>query len=59
MVRVFRGDIPWLVSEGLAIDYRKYSSDYLAEEGRARAEHKGLWQGEFVEPWDWRRENRR
>lgn len=48
----------WLVSEGLAIDYRKYSSDYLAEEDRAREQRKGLWQGQFVEPEVWRRSKR-
>jgi Micrococcal nuclease (thermonuclease) homologs len=48
----------WLVSEGLAIDYRKYSLDYLDEEDRAREQRKGLWQGQFVEPWEWRRAKR-
>lgn len=48
----------WLVSEGLAIDYRKYSSDYLDEEQAAREQRKGLWQGEFAEPWEWRKAKR-
>lgn len=48
----------WLVREGLAIDYRKYSLDYVPQEDEARAEHKGLWEGEFVEPEAWRKAKR-
>ena len=48
----------WLVSNGWALAYRKYSSAYVAEEQSAQESSKGLWQGEFVKPWDWRRGNR-
>ena len=43
-----------LVSEGLALAYRKYSEQYVPEEDRARAAKRGLWGGEFVAPWEWR-----
>jgi len=45
----------WLVSEGLAMAYRQYSADYVAQEERARTAAYGLWRGEFMPPWDWRR----
>ena len=47
-----------LVSEGLALAYRKYSEQYVPEEDRARAAKRGLWGGEFVAPWDWRKGKR-
>jgi len=46
-----------LVSQGLALAYRRYSNDYVAAEGRASAEARGMWQGVFEAPWDWRRDN--
>ena len=48
----------WLVAEGWALAYRRYSRAYLGEEQRARAGRKGMWRGEFVVPWDWRRGKR-
>jgi endonuclease YncB( thermonuclease family) len=45
----------WLVAEGWAVAYRRYSTDYVPQENEARAAHRGLWSGEFVMPWDWRR----
>jgi len=47
-----------LVYEGLALAYRKYSKKYIPEEDKARAAKRGLWAGEFVTPWDWRRGKR-
>jgi endonuclease YncB( thermonuclease family) len=44
----------WLVSNGLAVAYRQYSTAYVAAELQARAARVGLWAGEFVAPWDWR-----
>jgi hypothetical protein len=35
--------------------YRRYSTRYVADEDAARAGKQGMWQGEFVKPWDWRR----
>lgn len=48
-----------LVRQGLALAYRKYSTRYVPDEDAARAEGRGLWAGEFVEPWRWRRQQRR
>lgn len=48
----------WMVANGWALAYRKYSLDYVAEEAIAQAAHAGLWRGEFVPPWSWRRGER-
>ena len=47
-----------LVYEGLALAYRKYSKQYVPEEDKARAAKRGMWAGEFVAPWDWRKGER-
>ena len=47
-----------LVREGWALDYRKYSTDYLAAEAEAKRQGAGVWRGEFVPPWQWRSEHR-
>jgi endonuclease YncB( thermonuclease family) len=44
----------WMVSEGWALAYRKYSTDYVLHEGAARQDRRGLWRGEFQAPWEWR-----
>lgn len=41
----------WMVANGWALAYRRYSLAYAAEEGRARVARRGLWAGEFVPPW--------
>lgn len=48
----------WLVAQGWALAYRRYSARYIPQENSARASGLGVWQGEFVEPWDWRRGER-
>jgi len=45
----------WLVAQGLALAYRKYSRDYVGQEEEARRDGRGIWAGRFVAPWDWRR----
>ena len=45
----------WLVKNGWALAYRKYSKDYIGEEEWAKNNNKGLWQGDFLEPWKWRK----
>jgi len=45
----------WLVSNGLALAFRRYSVDYVDQEQAAQSGRRGLWAGEFVAPWDWRR----
>ena len=47
-----------LVKEGWALAYRQYSKDYVSAEGQAKRNYIGLWQGKFVEPWNWRRGER-
>src|SRR5262245_4241013 len=42
----------WLVSNGLALAYRKYSLDYADYELKAAKLGRGIWSGEFVAPWD-------
>ena len=48
----------WMVLNGWALAYRRYSTDYVAQEQAAREARRGLWRGEFVPPWEWRRGNR-
>jgi len=47
-----------IVKDGWALAYRQYSKDYSSAEGQAKRDNLGLWQGVFVEPWDWRRGKR-
>ena len=48
----------WMVSQGWAVAYRRYSKDYVEPERAAAAKSVGVWRGEFVLPWDWRRGKR-
>jgi hypothetical protein len=48
----------WLVREGWALAFRRYSSAYVAEEDAARQARRGLWAGAFIAPWDWRQRSR-
>jgi endonuclease YncB( thermonuclease family) len=45
----------WMVSNGWAIAYRKYSMDYVADEDRARSQKVGIWAGTFMIPEEWRK----
>ena len=52
----FRRDVEinaMMVELGMALAYRG-SGNYSAEEERARAAQRGLWDAEFVPPWEWR-----
>lgn len=44
-----------MVRHGWAVAYTRYAKDYVAAEGEARDARRGLWQGEFVLPDEWRR----
>jgi endonuclease YncB( thermonuclease family) len=44
----------WLVRNGWALAFRKYSSAYVADEDYAREQKHGLWSGAFIAPWEWR-----
>jgi endonuclease YncB( thermonuclease family) len=48
----------WMVLEGLALAYRRFSLDYVDQESEAEAERRGIWAGEFVKPWEWRQGTR-
>ncbi len=48
----------WMVSEGLALAYRRYSEDYVDEEAGAQAARRGSWASEIVKPWEWRQGSR-
>ena len=48
----------WMVRNGYAIAYRKYSKLYVTDENLAKDEKLGLWEGIFVEPEQWRRKNK-
>jgi endonuclease YncB( thermonuclease family) len=48
----------WMVLNGWALAYRRYSTDYVDEEAVAQDAQVGLWSGEFVPPWEWRRGKR-
>ena len=45
----------WLVSNGHAVAYRKYSKKYVSYEINAKNEKLGIWQGKFEMPWVYRR----
>lgn len=44
----------WMVSQGLAIAYTRYSSRYAAVQNEARARGVGVWSGEFENPETYR-----
>jgi hypothetical protein len=44
----------WLVREGLALAYVRYSRLYKDSDAEARNASRGLWSGAFIAPWDWR-----
>lgn len=48
----------WMVRQGLAVAYLKYSADYAPQEAVARGAHLGLWAGTFVPPSEWRKGRR-
>ena len=46
-----------MVRRGAALAYRQYSLSYEAQEDEAKAEGRGVWQGDFIKPWEWRAKN--
>jgi endonuclease YncB( thermonuclease family) len=48
----------WMVSQGWAVSYSRYSKDYASHEEVAQSARLGVWAGKFVMPWDWRRGQR-
>lgn len=45
----------WLVSNGWALAYRQYSTQYVPFEDQARRAGRGVWTSEFENPADWRK----
>ena len=47
----------WMVRNGYAVAYRKYSKKFVSQEIFAEKEKLGLWSGTFMMPWDYRKNN--
>ena len=47
----------YLVREGFAFAYRKYSNKYIEDEEYAKFNKLGMWSMEFQYPWDYRSNN--
>jgi len=47
----------WMVRNGYAVAYRKYSKKFVSQEIFAKKEKLGLWSGTFMMPWDYRKKN--
>jgi endonuclease YncB( thermonuclease family) len=48
----------WMVLNGWAVAYRRYSVDYVADEEAARRTQTNIWSGSFIMPEDWRVQQR-
>ena len=44
----------WMVEQGWALAYRKYSKDYIPQEEAAKAAKRGIHRGQYIPTWDWR-----
>jgi endonuclease YncB( thermonuclease family) len=47
----------WMVRNGHAIAYKRYSKDYILDEVHAKTNKLGLWSGTFLNPEKWRKLN--
>ena len=47
----------WMVKNGYAIAYRRYSKMYVDDEEFAKENTLGLWSGTFIKPEKWRKLN--
>ena len=47
----------WMVRNGNAIAYKRYSKDYISDEEFAKTNKLGLWSGTFLKPEKWRKLN--
>ena len=47
----------FLVREGYAFAYRKYSKKFIEDENFAKNNNMGMWSMTFEYPWDWRKKN--
>jgi endonuclease YncB( thermonuclease family) len=47
----------WMVRNGYAVAYKRYSKDYILDEEFAKKNKLGLWSGTFLNPEKWRKLN--
>ena len=47
----------WMVRNGFAVAYKRYSKDYEGDEDYAKENKLGIWQGSFIRPEKWRKLN--
>ena len=47
----------YLVREGFAFAYRKYSDKFISDEEYAKSNRLGMWAMKFQYPWDYRKSN--
>ena len=47
----------WMVRNGHAVAYRRYSKNYIKDEDYAKKNKLGLWSGDFINPEKWRKLN--
>jgi endonuclease YncB( thermonuclease family) len=47
----------WMVRQGWALAFVRYSKNYVPDEEAARLTEAGIWRGSFIAPWDWRHRN--
>ena len=47
----------WMVRNGYAVAYRRYSKDYIEDENYAKKNKIGLWSSNFIQPEKWRKLN--
>jgi endonuclease YncB( thermonuclease family) len=47
----------WMVRNGLAVAYKRYSKEYLRDEAYAKENKLGIWKGSFERPEKWRKLN--
>lgn len=48
----------YMVQNGWALAYRRYSSDYIEAEKIAQKQKKGIWRSQFTAPWEWRKKKK-
>ena len=47
----------WMVRNGYAVAYKRYSKDYVRDENYAKENRLGIWEGSFTMPEKWRKLN--
>jgi len=56
--KCYRGTLDinaYMVRQGWAVAYEKYSRDYVFQQEHAKENKLGIWESEFEMPWDYRR----